>query len=185
MTDYPEDRIVELIGVIDDECANRVIAQLLFHQMQDKESPVILRIDSPGGSVTASLAILETMRFVKCPVITECRGSAHGCAALIFAAGAPGRRKATRSATFGLARTVLTRPAEDPKDTAGNLSRLQERLIAELSRACQQEPSCISRDMAVERQFTISEAIAYGFADAEICRTLTRSRLARPNVRRR
>ncbi|RYD76486.1 MAG: ATP-dependent Clp protease proteolytic subunit [Verrucomicrobiaceae bacterium] len=167
-SEIPKNRVVQLTGFINDECAHSVIAHLLFHHMEDPESPVFLRIDSFGGSVTASLAILDTMRFVNCPVTTECRGIAYGCAAVIFAAGSPGMRRATRDAAFGFTRTVLGEETQDMRATAAHLAQLHERLILELSRTCRQKPSRIAEDMDVERQFTATEAIQYGLADEEI-----------------
>ena len=87
-----KDRIVFVGGEIDDDSANAVVAQLLFLQAQDQEKEVSMYINSPGGSVTAGLAILDTMKMVKCPVATYCVGQAASMGAILLASGAKGRR---------------------------------------------------------------------------------------------
>ena len=164
-SEIPKDRVVRLHRAIDDELAKQAIAELLFHQMEDQKAPIVLSIDSPGGSVTATFAILDTMRFVKCPVWTECRGEAQGCAAVLFAAGATGHRRAGRDAVFSITRTVLGSSPHDGRTTLQYLAKMNERLISELATACKQQPSRIAKDMAAELSFTAEEAIEYGLAD--------------------
>ena len=88
------DRIVFVSGEVNDEMANAVCAQLLFLQSQDPKKEISVYINSPGGSVTAGLAIYDTMQFVKCPVATYCIGQAASMGAVLLAAGAKGRRHA-------------------------------------------------------------------------------------------
>lgn len=167
--DLLEYRIVQIDGTIDDECANVVIAQFLFLQKQDESSPITMRIESHGGSITASLAILDTMRFVKCPVITECREVAAGAAVILFATGARGQRRASHHASFGFCRTASGNPtAPDAPHSSSFLESLQQRLVAELASSCGQEASRVAEDMNAERWFTAAEAIEYGLADKEL-----------------
>lgn len=167
--DLLKNRIVQINGAIDDECASVVIAQFLFLQKQDASSPITLSIESHGGLITASLAILDTMRFVKCPVITECREVAAGAAVILFAAGAYGQRWASRHASFGFCRTASGNPTapDDPKSISF-LESLQQRLVAELASSCGQVASRVAEDMNAERWFTSEEAMEYGLADEEL-----------------
>ena len=87
-----KDRIVFVGGEIDDDSANAVVAELLFLQAQDPEKEIAMYINSPGGSVTAGLAILDTMKMVKCPVATYCVGQAASMGAVLLASGEKGRR---------------------------------------------------------------------------------------------
>jgi len=89
-----KDRIIFLGFPIEDAVANVVIAQLLFLESEDPEKDISLYINSPGGSVTAGLAIYDTMQYIRCPVNTICIGEAASMAALLLAAGDPGRRHA-------------------------------------------------------------------------------------------
>jgi len=89
-----EDRIIFLRDAIDDDVANVVIAQILFLAAKDPSKDIRLYINSPGGVVTAGLAIYDTMRFVKCDVATICIGQAASMAAVLLSAGAPGKRSA-------------------------------------------------------------------------------------------
>ena len=89
-----KDRIVFLGTQVNDEVANAIVAQLLFLQSDDPKSDIHLYINSPGGSVTAGLAIYDTMQFVTCDVATYCIGQAASMGAVLLAAGAPGKRRA-------------------------------------------------------------------------------------------
>ena len=89
-----KDRIVFLGGEIDDVTANLVVAQMLFLEMEDPDQDIMLYINSPGGSVSAGMAIYDTMRYLKCEVSTLCVGMAASMGAFLLAAGAKGKRKA-------------------------------------------------------------------------------------------
>ena len=93
-----KDRIVFLGTQVNDEVANAIVAQLLFLQSDDPKSDIHLYINSPGGSVTAGLAIYDTMQFVTCDVATYCIGQAASMGAVLLAAGAPGKRRALPNA---------------------------------------------------------------------------------------
>ena len=87
-----KERIIFIGGIIDDSLANLIIAQLLFLESQDQKKDIKLYINSPGGSVTAALAIYDTLRYVKCDVATICIGMAASAAALLLTAGTKGKR---------------------------------------------------------------------------------------------
>ena len=89
-----KDRIIFLGDEIDDSTANLVVAQMLFLEMEDPDKDIMLYINSPGGSITAGMAIYDTMRYLKCEVATVCVGMAASMAAFLLAAGAKGKRKA-------------------------------------------------------------------------------------------
>ena len=89
-----KDRIVFLGGEIDDVSANLVVAQMLFLEMEDPDQDIMLYINSPGGSISAGMAIYDTMHYVKCEVSTVCVGMAASMGAFLLASGAKGRRKA-------------------------------------------------------------------------------------------
>lgn len=93
-----QDRIVLLGGEVNDDSANLIVAQLLFLQAQDAKKPVSMYINSPGGSVTAGLAIYDTMQFISCPVHTYCIGQAASMGAVLLTAGEKGHRFALPNA---------------------------------------------------------------------------------------
>ena len=93
-----KDRIVFLGGEVDDDAANIIVAQMLFLEMEDPDADIMLYINSPGGSVTAGMAIYDTMKYLKCEVSTLCVGMAASMGAFLLAAGAKGKRKALPNA---------------------------------------------------------------------------------------
>ena len=105
-----QDRIIFLGGPIDDTVANLVIAQLLFLQSQDAKRDIAFYINSPGGVVTAGLAIYDTMQFLSCDVATYCVGQAASMGAVLLAAGAKGKRYALPNAPRASAPTSRSRP---------------------------------------------------------------------------
>ena len=111
-----KDRIVFVGGEVEDEMANAIVAQLLLLQAQDAKKEVSMYINSPGGSVTAGLAILDTMRMVSCPVATYCVGQAASMGAVLLAAGERGHRPRGDSALEGC-------PQRDPCGRFGQVGR--------------------------------------------------------------
>src|SRR6185436_838431 len=108
-----KDRIIFLGSAIDDNVANIVVAQLLFLQFDDSKSDISLYINSPGGSVSAGLAIYDTMQFVTCDVATYCIGQASSMAAVLLAAGRPAKRNALPNA-----RVMIHQPLAGMEGTA-------------------------------------------------------------------
>ncbi|MCW2813030.1 MAG: ATP-dependent Clp protease proteolytic subunit ClpP [Nocardioides sp.] len=162
------DRIVYLGTDVDDGVANVVIAQLLHLESEDPDQPISLYLNSPGGSVTAVLAIYDTLQFVRCPVATTCVGQVGSASALLLAAGEPGRRT-----LLPHARVVLDQPGGGGQGTLPDLAvqakeivRLRaemERLLsAHTGRPVEQLRHDTDRDLVL----TARAAVDYGVADA-------------------
>lgn len=165
-----KDRILFIGTAINDEISNLLIAQLLFLQGEDAEKDVHMYINSPGGSVTAGLAIYDTMQYLKCDVVTYCVGQASSMGAVLLAAGARGKRFALPNA-----RIMLHQPwggaqgaASDISIQAKEILRLRDRLNEILARHTGQTLEVIARD--ADRDFFMSaeEAKAYGLVDEVI-----------------
>ena len=161
------DRIVFISGEVNDEMANAVCAQLLFLQSQDAKKEISVYINSPGGSVTAGLAIYDTMQFVKCPVATYCIGQAASMGAILLTAGAKGRR-------FSLpnARIMIHQPwggaegkASDIEITAREILRLKEKLNEILAKHSGRKMAEVVRDTDRDHFMSAEEAKAWGLID--------------------
>lgn len=162
-----KDRIVFIGTPIDDTVSNLVVAQMLFLQNENKNQDINLYINSPGGSITAGLAIYDTMQFVQCDVATYCIGQAFSMAAVLLAAGMKGKRHALPHT-----RIMLHQPWGGMKGTATDISiqaeeilRLKRYLNTILMRHTGQPIERIERD--VDRDFYMSstEAKEYGLID--------------------
>lgn len=167
-----KDRIIFLGGPIDDHVANLVIAQLLFLEAEDPDKDIHLYINSPGGVVTAGLAIFDTMQHIKPDVSTICLGSAASMGAMLLAAGTKGKRYA-----LPYARIMIHQPlggtqgqATDIEIHAREILRLRELLNDLLVGFTGQDKEKIQRD--TERDFFMSaeEAKEYGLVDAVLTR---------------
>ena len=162
-----KDRIVFVGGEIDDNMANAIVAQLLFLQAQDAEKEVSMYINSPGGSVTAGLAILDTMKMVKCPVATYCVGQAASMGAVLLAAGEKGRRFALPHA-----RIMVHQPwggaqgkASDIEITAREILRLKEMLNGILAEASGRTFESVTNDTDRDHFMSAAEAKSWGIVD--------------------
>ncbi|MFA6338547.1 MAG: ATP-dependent Clp endopeptidase proteolytic subunit ClpP [Candidatus Paceibacterota bacterium] len=164
------ERIVFLGGPIDDDTANIVIAQLLFLQQEDPKSDINLYINSPGGSVTATLAMLDTMNYIKPDVSTVCIGIAASGAAIILSAGAKGKRYALPNSEV-----MIHQPwggtegrASDIEITAKHILKTKESLNKILSKNTGQSMEQIEKD--VDRDFFMNaeESKKYGIIDKVI-----------------
>ena len=162
-----KDRIVFVGGEIDDNMANAIVAQLLFLQAQDPKREVSMYINSPGGSVTAGLAILDTMKMVKCPVATYCVGQASSMGAILLAAGERGRRFARPHA-----RIMVHQPwggaqgkASDIEITAREILRLKEMLNGILAEASGRTLESVTNDTDRDHFMSADEAKAWGIVD--------------------
>ena len=161
------DRIVFISGEVTDEMANAVCAQLLFLQSQDAEKEISVYVNSPGGSVTAGLAIYDTMQFVKCPVATYCIGQAASMGAVLLAAGAKGRRHALPNA-----RIMIHQPwggaegkASDIEITAREILRLKEILNGILAKHSGKTVEEVTRDTDRDHFMSAAEAKEWGLVD--------------------
>ena len=161
------DRIIFLGGQVHDEMANVVIAQLLYLEAEDPESDINLYINSPGGAVTAGLAIYDTLRYIRPHVSTFCVGQAASMAAVLLAAGEPGKRSALPNA-----RVMIHQPwggaqgqASDIDIQAKEILRTRERLNEILSRHTGQSLEKVRADTDRDYYMSAEESKEYGLVD--------------------
>ena len=161
------DRIVFISGEVNDDMANAICAQLLFLQSQDPKKEISVYVNSPGGSVTAGLAIYDTMQFVKCPIATYCIGQAASMGAVLLSAGTKGRR-------FSLpnARIMVHQPsggaegkATDIEITAKEILRLKDVLNGILAKHSGKKFEEVVRDTERDYFMSAEEAKAWGLVD--------------------
>ena len=162
-----KDRIVFVDGEINDATADLVVAQLLFLESENPDKDINMYINSPGGSVTAGLAIYDTMQYVHCPIQTICLGQAASMAAILLAGGTKGKRIALPSS-----RVMIHQPRggvggqeSDIAIQAKEIIRLKQLSIEYLAKATGQPEKTIAKDM--ERDFFMSakDALEYGVID--------------------
>ncbi|TYO98726.1 ATP-dependent Clp protease proteolytic subunit ClpP [Geothermobacter ehrlichii] len=167
-----KDRIIFLGGAIDDHIANLVIAQLLFLESEDPEKDIFLYINSPGGIVTAGLAIYDTMQYVKAPVSTICVGQAASMGAVLLAAGEKGKRFALPNARIMIHQPLggFQGQASDIKIHAEEILKMRDQLNAILARHTEQDIERIAAD--TERDFFMGGPAAkeYGIIDDMVTR---------------
>lgn len=162
-----QDRIIFLGGEIDDDTANLVVSQMLFLEGDDPEKDIFLYINSPGGSVSAGLAIYDTMQYIKCEVSTICVGLAASMGAFLLAAGAKGKRKALPNAEI-----MIHQPsggahgqATDIGIHAEQILRLRQRLNEILAARTGQPVEKVSLDTERDNYMSAEQAHAYGIVD--------------------
>ena len=162
-----KDRIVFLGGPVDDASANIVIAQLLFLESEDKEKDIKLYINSPGGSVTAGLAIYDTMQYIKPNVATICVGMAASMGAVLLAAGAPGKRYALPNSEIMLHQVMggAEGQASDIKIRAERILKIRDSLNNILEKHTGQTLARIEKDTDRDYFLTAEEAMKYGVID--------------------
>ena len=165
-----KDRIIFIGSQIFDEMANIVIAQFLFLQMEDPKKDISLYINSPGGSVTAGLAIYDTIRFVKPDVATYCVGQAASMGAVLLAAGTPGKRFALPHSRVMLHQPWggITGQASEVYIQAQEILRLKGKLNDILAECTGKELDQVERDTDREFFMTAEEAQDYGLVDKVI-----------------
>ncbi len=161
------DRIVFLGGPIDDHSANLIVAQLLFLGSQNKEKPINLYVNSPGGSVTAGMAVLDTMNHVKAPVATVCVGLAASAAAVILSAGEKGKRSALRNAEIMIHQPHggVEGQVSDITIAARRMDEVRARLNKILAKNTGRDVGEISHDVERDKYMTAEEAKRYGILD--------------------
>jgi len=165
-----KDNIIFLGSAIDDDIANLVIAQMLFLESEDPERDIQLYINSPGGSVTAGLAVLDTMRYIRPDVSTLCIGQAMSMGAVLLAAGHKGKRLALPNS-----RIMIHQPHGGIQGTAADIEihareilRLRERLIDLLASYTGKTSKQINNDADRDFVLTADEAVKYGIVDQVI-----------------
>jgi ATP-dependent Clp protease protease subunit len=162
-----KDRIVFLGSVVTDEVANLITAQLLFLESEDPEKDVHFYINSPGGSVTAGLAIYDTMQYIRPAVSTLCLGQAASMAAWLLAAGAKGKRYALPHARIMLHQPLggVQGQASDIDIQAREILRLREQLNNILTKHTGQSLKRVERDTDRDLFLTSKQALEYGIID--------------------
>ena len=162
-----KERIIFLGSPIDDGVANTVIAQLLFLASEDKSKDVKLYINSPGGSVTAGLAIYDTMQYIKPDVVTICVGMAASMGATLLSAGAPGKRFALPNAEIMIHQVMggAEGQAIDVKIRANHILKIKDRLNKILAKHTNQSLAQIEKDTDRDFYMTTDEAKKYGIID--------------------
>ncbi len=164
-----KDRIIFLGGQIEDEVANLIIAQMLFLSNEDSEADIHFYINSPGGVITAGLAIYDTMRFLRCPVATYCVGQAASMGAVLFAGGTAGKRFILPNSRVLLHQPLIsgemTGAATDIEIEAKEILRLRTRLYQILSFHTGKAPEQIEKDCDRNLWLEAQEAVDYGLAD--------------------
>merc|ERR1712228_138061 len=176
------DRILLLGQQVDDEVANVLVAQLLYLANEDPEKDITLYINSPGGSVSAGLAIFDTMKFIPCDVQTVCFGMAASMGAFLLGAGAPGKRKALPNA-----RIMIHQPlggaqgqASDIEIQAKEILFIREVLNTYIAEYCDQPKDKVEQDCDRDFFMTPEEAVDYGIID-EVIKTKT-SYITKPEM---
>jgi ATP-dependent Clp protease protease subunit len=164
-----KDRIIFLGGQVDDNTANLIVAQLLFLSNDDSKSDIHLYINSPGGSITAGLAIYDTMRFLRCDVSTYCIGQAASMGAVLFAAGEAGKRFILPNGRILLHQPlisgVMQGTATDLEIEAKEILRLRSRLYDIFSEHTGKDAADIEKDCDRNLWLQADEAVSYGLAD--------------------
>jgi ATP-dependent Clp protease protease subunit len=166
------DRVIYLGTPIDDGVANAVIAQLIHLESDSPEQPVNLYLNSPGGSISATLAIYDAMQYVQCDVETTCVGQAAATASMLLAGGAPGRRR-----ILPHGRVVIHTPASEGRGTipdlileADEVERVRTMLEEIMAAHTGRTPAQIREDTERDLILTPQAAVAYGAVDAVLAR---------------
>jgi ATP-dependent Clp protease protease subunit len=162
-----EDRVIFLGSAIDDAVANTVIAQLLFLEKQDPKSPITMYIQSPGGHVTAGLAIYDTMQYVKCDIITVCIGIAASMGSIILAGGTKGKRYALPHSEIMIHQPLggTEGQAVDIKIAAEHIIRTGNVLYNILAKHTGKDAKQVEKDCDRDNFMTSEEALKYGLID--------------------
>ena len=162
-----KDRIIFLGGEIDDDTANLVVAQMLFLEMEDPDADIMLYINSPGGSVSAGMAIYDTMHYLKCEVSTLCVGLAASMGAFLLAAGAKGKRKALSHAEIMIHQPLggARGQATDIQIQAEQILKIKKTMNELLAQNTGKPLKTIERDVERDHYMTADEALSYGLID--------------------
>lgn len=152
-------RIVRLDGQINEATAQVAIAQLLFLQHRDARQPITLRIESPGGSVVAGMAIVDTVRDLRPAVCTRAPATAHGIALVVLASGYKGERSVGPAADLSLT------PLENATGTPTDMDRVRHQVASVIAELCGQSPEGVAMHLLIGRSLTAGEAVAFGLAD--------------------
>ena len=167
------DRIIMLSDQVNDATASVVVAQLLYLESQDSEKDISLYINSPGGSVTAGMAIYDTMNYIKCDVSTICIGMAASMGAFLLSSGAKGKRIALPNSEILIHQPLvgghgITGQATDVEIAAKNLLKTKEKLNRILAQNCGKDYETLVKDTDRDNWMSANEAMEYGLVDKVI-----------------
>ena len=162
-----KDRIIFLSGEIDDTTANLVVAQMLFLEMEDPDKEINLYINSPGGSVTAGMAIYDTMQYLRCPVATLCIGMAASMGAFLLTAGAKGMRRILPNAEVMIHQPLggAQGQATDILIHAEYITKIKNKLNGILAQRTGQPLEKVMADTEHDHFLSAEEALEYGIVD--------------------
>lgn len=162
-----EDRIIFLNGEVGDGMANSIVAQLIYLEGKDPNKDISIYINSPGGSVTAGFAIMDTMNYIKCDVSTICVGLAASMGSLLLASGAKGKRFTLPNSEIMIHQPLggRTGQASDVAIWAENLLRTKKRINKILAESTGKPIEEIAKDTERDNFMTAEEALAYGLVD--------------------
>ena len=164
------DRIIFLSDEVNDVTASLVVAQMLYLEAQDPDKDIYLYINSPGGSISAGMAIYDTMNYIKCDVSTICVGMAASMGAFLLSSGAKGKRFALPNAEVMIHQPLgsMQGQASDIKIHADHIIRIRAKLNKMLSEQTGKDLATIERDTERDNFMTADEACAYGLVDKVI-----------------
>lgn len=162
-----EDRIVFISGEITDDTANTVVAQLIYLEAKDSSKDISLYINSPGGSVTAGLAIYDTMNYIKCDVSTICVGMAASMGAFLLSSGAKGKRYVLPNSEVMIHQPLggASGQATDIVITANHIQKIKEKLTKILSENSGKPYEQVAQDCERDNYMSAQEALEYGLVD--------------------
>ena len=162
-----EDRIIMLSGEIDDATANTVVAELIYLEGKDPEKDIYLYINSPGGSVTAGLAIYDTMNYVKCDVSTICIGMAASMGAFLLSSGKKGKRFSLPNSEIMIHQPLggAQGQASDIKIQADHILKIKEKLNRILSENTGKSIEQVEKDTDRDNYLSAEDALSYGLID--------------------
>ena len=162
-----EDRIIFLTGEITDDVANSVVAQLIYLEGKNPEKEISLYINSPGGSVSAGLAIYDTMNYIKCDVSTICVGLAASMGAFLLSSGTKGKRFALKNSEIMIHQPLggAQGQASDIEIQANHIKRIKDKINKILSENTNQPIEKVYKDTDRDNYMTAEEALEYGLID--------------------
>ena len=162
-----EDRIIFVSGEIEDTMANTIVAQLIYLEAKDPDKDIMMYINSPGGSVTAGMAIYDTMNYIKCDVHTVCVGMAASMASVLLASGAQGKRSALPNAEVMIHQPLggVQGQASDIKIHAEHILKTKRKLNSILAKATGKQLEEIEKDTDRDNYLSAEEAKKYGLID--------------------
>ena len=165
-----EDRIIFITGEIDDNVANTVVAQLIYLEGKNADKDISLYINSPGGSITAGMAIYDTMKYIKCDVSTICVGLAASMGAFLLAAGIKGKRMCLPNSEVMIHQPLsgVQGQVTDIQITAKHVTKIKDRMNKLLAENCGQPLEKVEADVERDNWMSATEAKEYGLVDKVI-----------------